>query len=600
MVIQFSDYCYAKQLLHEQGLEVYQNGTKIITPIRHIYNTVPVTTKLVKGYDLLEKEIIKEINSYEDLKGMGYVVVSEKVKRRWFHGQRVQYVLKRRGSLGNLGSIPPNHKVIMSSLNKQIRLIGPNAGPRGYGSWVDLTFRQRKKRIVKDKRYSFKDIKKNRLKLRSKLLGRFYEEDLEYINIPELPVMFSNSGELVCIPQIDDEYVILIVGRRGTGKTYSTASISSRLYWNWNKRVIMLNDHHDQCHTWALPNLQSGARRQLQHVNNHAMPLPLIFLYPKTNTFFEEKMFGGINGDISFLMSLPLYEVIQDYKNYLKGNKEWELGKSAIPFRNMQEELLKCKDFDDLKEVVTNYQPDDADTKLKFSTASMAKIIMVMDDIFSQQILDINTDVASKWVLSDRRSMTKEELYPVIALLKANIIPVIKTKDVITKFYYSQYMKYIIDSIFNNQTLNPWFYNNRIAVYMVIDEITDIANKQKLWDVGGQSLMNCATQGRPNRIGMIANTQDYTRIPDTIVNQSEYCFTLQLKHKEAAKVGADFELRKEQIDEIKNLEKFEMMALTKRKFVIYDKLGNRRESGPEEAIRGYSLPPLCQHQPPKR
>jgi hypothetical protein len=313
-----------------------------------------------------------------------------------------------------------------------------------------------------------------------------------------------------------------------------------------------------------------------------------------------DKMFGGEESDISFLMSMPLYEIIQDYKNYLKGNKEWELGKSSIPFRNMQEELLKCRTFDDIKMCVGNYHPDEADEKLKISPQSMTKIIMTMDDIFSQQILDTSTNVPSKWKLVNRRNNLSEEFYPFIALLKANLIPTIKTKDLFTKFYYTQYMKFVIDIIFNNQTLNPWFYQNQIQIYMIIDEITDIANTKENWKVGGLSLINCATQGRPNRIGMLANTQDYTNIPSSIRNQCEYCFCLQLKDTEAKAVGKDFELSQHKIDEIKNLEKFEMMALTKRKFVIYDKQGNRRETGPEESIRGYSLPPLCQHTPPKK
>jgi hypothetical protein len=600
MVLQFNDYCYAKQLLHEQGLHVQIRDKRILVPTRNTYQTKQVITELIKGDELLEKEKVKTITDYTDLIKMGYIIISQHVRKRWFRGQRVIYSIVRKSMPGNIGNIPSGHRIIMSTLHKKIRLVGPNASPSGYGPWVNLGPIRKTDTIV-ERRFDFKYVKNNRSKVLKKILGQEDLTDVEYFAIPELPVMFSNGGELVCIPQIEDEYVIIVVGRRGSGKTYTTASISSRLYWCWNKRMIMLNDHHDQCQTWALPNMQGGAIQQLKRIGNDPMPLPLCFLYPKTNTFTVDKVFGGVEGDLSFLISLPLYEIIQDYKNYLKGNKDWELkGGTAVLFRNMQDALLKCSTFNEVKRAIGNYKISDEDKRFSISPQSQAKIISTMDDLFSQQILDSGTGIPSKWGLINTRTNSGEELYPVIALLKSRIIPVIKTKDVITKFYYSQYMKFIIDSIFNNQTLNPWFSNNQIAIYMIIDEITDIANKQNLFGAGCQSLISCATQGRPNRIGIVANTQDYTRIPDTIINQTEYCFTLQLKDKEAQKVGKDFELAKHQIEDIKNLEKFEMMALTKRKFIIYDKNGRRRESGPEEAIRGYSLPPLCQHTPPKR
>jgi hypothetical protein len=264
----------------------------------------------------------------------------------------------------------------------------------------------------------------------------------------------------------------------------------------------------------------------------------------------------------------------------------------------MQEELSECSTYDEVKRAVANFELDDDLKKLKVSVQSKTKIIATMDDIFNQEILDTSTGIPAKWTLYNRKDKHSENMYPFMALLKANLIPVIKTMDIKNKFYYPQYMKFIIDSIFNNQVLNPWFYNNKIEIYMVIDEITNIANKQRLWSVGGRSLLRCATEGRPNRIGIVGNTQDYTNIPDSIINQSDYCLCLQLKDKEAKQVGKDYNLHKRHIKEIKELDQFEMMAVTKREYVIYDKNGNRKVTDSRVAHRGHILPPLIQHSPP--
>lgn len=604
MVKQIIDYCYSKQLLDEKDLEIYIEDKHILTPVKKVYDTNSINSFIIKGDSLLEKEVLKEITTYDDLKRLGYIVVSDSVRgnERWFRNQRVKYRLVRKSYPGNIGRIPPQHRVMYSTLHKRLRLIGPNAGPRGIGPIIELAPAIKAQKIIKPKK-DFLYVRNNRKKVMKNVLGIEDDSDIEYIEIPELPVMLSLRGELICIPPSTDEYVILVVGRRGSGKTYSTASLASRLYWckGWNKRIILLNDRHDQCTNWALKNSVASQIKILQQIGNLPMPFPLVFLYPKTDTIQDRLLFGGTDSDLSFYMTLPLLEIIQDYKTYLKGNKDWELkGGTAVLFRNMQDDLMGCSTYDEIKSAVARYELDEDDQRLKLSPQSKAKIISTMDDIFSQHIIDTSTGIPASWKLYNRKSREQEDLYPFIALLKANLVPVIKTSDVITKFYYPQYMKFIIDSIFNSQTLNQWFYNNRICIYMVVDEILDIANKKNFqWSVGADSLLKCATQGRPNRIGIVANTQDYTAIPTTIVNQSEYCFCLQLKDQQAKKVGKDYDLSAHQINEIKSLEKFEMLAVTKREFVVYDKQGNRKVTDSEIAHRGYILPPLIQHSTPQ-
>ena len=120
MVLKLIDYCYAKQLLNEIGFKIYQGDKQILKPIRPIHSTEIVTTKLIKGEKLPEEEILKKIE-YDGLKKLGYIIISVKVKNRWFRHQKVQYKLARKTFPGNIGGIPKQHQVIMSTLYKRIR-----------------------------------------------------------------------------------------------------------------------------------------------------------------------------------------------------------------------------------------------------------------------------------------------------------------------------------------------------------------------------------------------------------------------------------------------------------------------------------------------
>jgi hypothetical protein len=69
--------------------------------------------------------------------------------------------------------------------------------------------------------------------------------------------------------------------------------------------------------------------------------------------------------------------------------------------------------------------------------------------------------------------------------------------------------------------------------------------------------------------------------------------------KERSEIGGDYGLSEVQQDKIGQLEKFEVMALTSEKFIVYDSDGKRRPSEPNEFFIGKALPPLSQHKPPR-
>jgi DNA helicase HerA-like ATPase len=158
-------------------------------------------------------------------------------------------------------------------------------------------------------------------------------------------------------------------------------------------------------------------------------------------------------------------------------------------------------------------------------------------------------------------------------------------------------MKYILDDIFNNQTRDEYFENNKIVTYMIVDEITNIASTENK-SVAQESLVQCVTEGRPNRIGFVYTTQNYSPIDKRIRENTTHLFSFRLKH-ETRHIKSDFNLSNTQEEDIKSLQKFEMMAMTTDKFIVYDEDGHRRQSEAGEIFRGLALPPVCEPSAPR-
>ena len=55
-------------------------------------------------------------------------------------------------------------------------------------------------------------------------------EENKIIQVPEIIVMRTNDGEIVCIPQEKDEPSVGVIGQRGSGKSYLLHRIADEVF----------------------------------------------------------------------------------------------------------------------------------------------------------------------------------------------------------------------------------------------------------------------------------------------------------------------------------------------------------------------------------
>jgi hypothetical protein len=588
-------HSYAKQRMWELGNKIFISGEQVLVPKTRkettIYDVHRLDTHIQSNSELVEKGETKQITDYSDLIRMGYMIISQKATSKYFRGQSVIYELKRYNAhIPSLNTIPQSHKIEYDELNERIQLTGKNAGPLGKGPWISLT---PKTRLRSENVLNMVD---NYAQIKRRLLARYIEmeEIPDIVKIPEIPIMISAQGEVVCLEETKDQPVIGIVGGRGSGKTLIANSIIYHVYWKKpNTRIAILNDSLYQTMPWTFPSNRTEGDshdqgnifvRGAAKLGEHPMPLPVVFLHPNTDTL-RETLYPAEN--ISFKTSIPFSTVIQNYNYFLKGKKEWMLGKSAPYFRNIKDELLKCSTLDEVEEVL-----DVAVEEEKLNKQSKEKIFSMIIDMFNQKILDVNTNIPAEWEVH-RKGFDPVKLNPVLACMEAGVVPSVITRNLLPKDYFPQYMRYFIDSIFEYQVQVAKYRDE--ATWIFIDELPDVSSTENR-TVAAESLRRCVTEGRNPYLGTMFALQSWTKVDPLIRNNTTHLLSYHNKANETQAIQKDFDLPTHIAKDIINLQKFRLVAMTHEKFVVYNPDGERYTT--EEPIKGMAVMPLSQHQAP--
>lgn len=393
--------------------------------------------------------------------------------------------------------------------------------------------------------------------------------------ITDIPIMITNSGEILCIPDRDDEPTIGVVGAKGKGKSFFMHSLLDRAYHYYGKDCFIGNDTMSETFSWSTPNEDS--REQLSLLGETPAPLPTAYFLPRVKGVVKPKK------DF-FYLSLPVSEILNNPSSFM------EMDKSAPYFRNLTA---------DMKEMtipqMCNYIDEAIDDKY---AATKLKLIALLTDLDNEKMIDTSDEKnVSKLRVIDAVN-GKEEIYSALsACMRCGILPSVLTGDLLTKHYASDFLSYFYTDIYNNQREDPYFGKRR--VWGLIDEITAICSTQKKGKAY-DAILQMVARGRPVRLGIIYGTQNYSKVPLVIRTNTLYLFTLGYKNKrEISAVSSDFDLSKSNEKLIRNLDTFETMAMTTEYFVCYDNNGNRRETDPDEIFTGKSLPTLSLHKKPK-
>lgn len=592
-------YCFAKQFLAGIGRSIHINGVQILKYKGETdYDIFPVETAIEKGMPLTEEGQIKLISSYKDLvERFRYVIVSRRVapSEMTYRGQRRIYELIRASSaITHLGEIPSRrhpHYVEYDVVNKRLRLVGVNAGLPGRphrGEWKNVI--EQKKPINNYKPHDFKKYLGGARKILEDIRYERWmrkEKEAEPLFIKEIPILISEANEIVCMQNSRDPPVFGCVGSRGFGKTIGWHNIGDNLHWKQKNRLFILNDRQKQFLELGAPSEVEGFNRELQKINHYPLPLPIVYLHPSD---YDVREVDFEKEGIGFKMSLPYKSVIQNFRYFFQGNRNIELGNSDRYFKKMLSKIAQCQNEDQVETILS----DELKNK-RIQRGTFDKIYTTMAELYRLNICDVNSGVPSKWEIKER-GKSLGSFFPPSALMSCGLIPIVENGHIYNKYYYPQYMRWLIQDVYENLLEKRLPYKER--TWIMIDEIGQIYKKGKKKTVAAEALIDVVAEGRKPNIGCGYTTQYYSRVDEEIRLNTTHLFAVNdNESKDLAEIGSAFSLRKDQREDIKKLKVFEMMAMTKHKFIVYDIMsGERYET--DEPIKGRVIFPMSAHTPP--
>jgi len=411
------------------------------------------------------------------------------------------------------------------------------------------------------------------------------EKRFKTIEIQDIPVMFGEDGSIVCIPKEEETFSIGIVGTSGSGKSLLLQRIAEHIYYLWEDNVAIMNDVSEETYKWTEPMHCKEFEDMNLIINQEPCPLPIIFVFPYTKDLKIKE--DSLKNRCYIKIVLPFSEIIEDIGFFIKGvNPEFDMGRSGMYINDIAEDLSECETVEQVRIVLDEKLPGSEGKDFK---AMRVKIKTAFESLFKEEILDISnpelyTDIKVKF-----SNGGEFEGNPFSVIMKAGVIPSFITCELQNKKYKSEIMAYHINSIFQNNLKH--FPNKK--TFLIFDELTAICQDDK--DAAGKALGNVSARGRINNVGLIYATQFYNKIPLGVKGaRLNYLFAFSHSNSEILReIASDFDLDNKTKERIKKLKKYEVIAMTKNKFICYRDDERWEIPGP---IRGRLFFPLSNHK----
>ena len=186
-------------------------------------------------------------------------------------------------------------------------------------------------------------------------------------------------------------------------------------------------------------------------------------------------------------------------------------------------------------------------------------------------------------------------MYAWNACLLADLVPSLINSDIRNKTFYPQYLKFILDDLFEKQTNDEYYLKNNIELFIGIDEIQSLFEKPIISD----TISRIARESGMARIGILYVPQNINKVPEDIKLNTQTVIAYHCKSEQASSLVKDFDMITYKKDELTKLKKFEAILFTSEDYVTYDLIDGKREVC-DEPIRGVVICPNSQHKPPKQ
>ena len=601
-------HSFATQRLKENGFKIFHKGNQILKypfpmDAPPHWKLPKLETKLQLGVNLSPYIPTKRSYiTYDDVLRIGFMISRRKPTVQLKFGQKVEYFLTKKSiRLKDVGEIPKFHKVERNPRTNEYRLIGANS----LGKWVSLNIHKKGKfypRISPFGNAGY-DVRKEAKKY---MPTGFFDEKPDYSKIiDEIVVLITEDGKLACIREERENPIIGIIGRRGEGKSIIRHRFMDNIHHKWNKKCIELNDSmletDSYCQLW-IPKPPTSIFHNLDLINEKTMPLPMVYLHPKTRSLTHILS----KGETGFEIYLDWMDFILDFNNILKGKEDWQFKNSGVYFRNFlydskgniaKDGLYYGKNYEQWERIInTKIKQQEESEGTKFPGLTKTRILNVLKDIDNAKILDVSNKTKAKWTVEFPNG-EKKDYYPWTASIIADLVPSIVTHNISTSHpeFHPQYANFIMRDLFNNQNGDEYFLKNKLELFMFFDEILGLVDSP----VAVKTFEDIIRMSRHSRIGFTYCSQYWDKIPEFITSQTDYVISFHQQKNQASKIVKSYDALKHKEKDLINLKKGECMIFSSNPIILIDEYG-KKETVRDMVIKGTIFPSLSAHKSPKK
>lgn len=598
---------FALQWLDYLGVKVYSHGKQILVydGMNPNYEISPLNTRIKDGQDFgneVEQHKLTKM-SFLDFDRLGFAIKRD-TNLKWKSGQRVAYYVVRKNqdviglnqeSFAKSAGLVIRHDVA----NRRFRIEGENviADERlninsGIGPWVNYDTSRPQARPVK-KSISMQGKSKFAAMMAGNTFGRKKVETVDYTKIPEVPMIISEEGYVVCMPKQESECQrILVVGASGYGKSLLVNAVSGRLFYKGDK-VGWLIDPLNQLYNLSLPQEVDKFKKMISWIGEEPKPLPVIQL--RMGCKYDLDI---VHEDITFTLTLNFEEFLRKYKFYTYGIKEYDVGPTIRYLNDYINDIKHVSNAEEIKDVMFTRIPNiNGDKGMQ---AMVYKWKNTFETVFKERFtsnLYKNDDTAIDELEIHYSDGKVKSGHPFIMAMEAGLIPVINIAAARRQKWIRNYIADLMQKIVAHQIENA---KDQSRIWIIADELNELYEKGKTKDTAAESTMELFRQGRFNRVGFIGNTQSLEKLEPEMYKNASYICCVYMQDDKDRKRLKDFKIDKDIYDQIGDLREMEVMIFRSPKdpFVVYDKYGRRKVEYERRWFRGKIIPPINHHQIP--
>ena len=205
-------------------------------------------------------------------------------------------------------------------------------------------------------------------------------ERFEKCNLKHIPVMITDNGMILCLPNRDETSHAGILGMTSKGKGVCGHTIIDYEYWMKDGMCMILNDFQRETFEWSLASMNKAFLDNSKIINPTPIGLPIVYVYPSNKDMIipvEEQLFPHIK------MSMPMKAIIRGIAAF------YDLGAGAKYLTANIERFSKCISLEDIESTLTEILREAfPDEKKKGFEDMKFKIITIFKNIFDEEISD--------------------------------------------------------------------------------------------------------------------------------------------------------------------------------------------------------------------